>query len=219
MPLALVTGASRGIGRAIADEFGKQGWTVLAPTRAELDLNNGAAIRSWCDSPGAENIDALVHCAGVNWPRPLAEITDEIWDETFQVNLTALRQLAQGVASRMVGGGRIVAVSSILSLVSRPGRATYSATKSAVNGFIRALAIELGPQNILANALCPGYVDTDLTRQNNSPEQLAAIAETIPLRRLGTAQEIAKLAVWLCSAENTYLTGQAIVIDGGFTCL
>ena len=219
MPLALVTGASRGIGRAIADEFVAQGWQVLSPTRSELDLRDGDAIRSWCAALGTEKVDAFVHSAGVNSPRPLAQITDELWAVTLQVNLTALRQLTQGIVPRMVAGGRIVALSSILGIVSRPGRATYSATKAAVNGLIRALAVELGPQGILANALCPGYVETDLTRQNNSPEQLTAITESIPLRRLASAQEIARLAVWLCSAQNTYLTGQAIAIDGGFTSL
>jgi len=219
MPLALVTGASRGLGLAIAAEFSVQGWRVLAPSRDELDLSDGDAIRRWCTALGAEKIDALVHSAGVNRPRALAEITDEIWADSFQVNLTALRQLAQGIAPRMTGGGRIVAMSSIFGIVSRPGRATYSATKAAVNGFIRALAVELGPQGILANALCPGYVLTDMTRQNNTPEQLDEIAGTIPLRRIGTPQEIARLAVWLCSEQNTYLTGQAVVCDGGQTCL
>jgi 3-oxoacyl-[acyl-carrier protein] reductase len=219
MPLALVTGASRGIGRAIAGEFTDRGWKVLAPSRAELDLRDGNAIRRWCAALDAPKVDALVHSAGVNWPGPIGDVAGDVWADTLQVNLTALFQLAQGVAPRMQGGGRIVALSSILAFVSRPGRGPYSAAKAGVNGFIRALAAELGPRGILANALCPGYIDTDLTRANNTPEQIEAIVGTIPLRRLGTPQEIARLAVWLCSDENTYLTGQAIYCDGGFTCL
>lgn len=218
MPLALVTGASRGIGRAIVAEFSAQGWEVLAPARMELDLSDGGGIRRWCATLGGQRFDAFVHSAGVNWPKPLAQISDDLWAETLQVNLTALRQLVQGVAPRLVGG-RILALSSIFGIVTRANRAAYSATKAAVNGFIRTLAVELGPEGILANALCPGYIDTDLTRQNNTTEQLAAIAQAIPLGRLGTPEEIAKLAVWLCSSHNTYLTGQAIVADGGFTCL
>lgn len=195
-----------------------QGWQVVAPTREEMDLRDGASIRRWCADQRGLKIDALVHSAAVNRPSALSEISDEIWDESLQVNLTALRQVVQAALPAMAGGARIVALGSILGTVSRPGRAAYSATKSAVNAFIRSLAIELGPHGILANAICPGYIDTDLTRQNNSPDQLASIARNVPLGRLGTAAEIAFLAAWLCSAQNTYLTGQAIVVDGGFTC-
>jgi len=218
MPLALVTGASRGIGRAIAAEFTAQGWQVLTPERAELDLARPESIQAWAEALDEPKLDALVHSAGVNWPKPLAEITDEVWDATFQINLRAFRQLVQAVLPRLEGG-RILALSSILGIVTRANRSTYSATKAAVNAFVRTLAVELGPRGILANTLCPGYIDTDLTRQNNSPEQLAAIAATIPLGRLGKPEEMARLAVWLCSEQNSYLTGQSIVADGGFTCL
>ena len=218
MPVALVTGASRGIGKAIASEFAAQAWHVLTPSRAELDLRDGSAIRDWCASGGDEKIDALVHSAGINFPRSLGDIPDELWAETLQVNLTAFRQLLQGLAHR-IGGGRILAIGSILGIVSRPERAAYSASKAALAGFIRALAVEQGPKGVYANVLCPGFVDTDLTRQNNTPAQIAALEGSIPLRRLATPAEIARIAVWLCSPQNTYITGQSIVCDGGFTCL
>lgn len=219
MPTAVLTGGSRGLGLAMATEFTAQGWHVITPSRQELDLLDSGAIAKWCAGlPG--RVDALVHSAGVNWLRPVVAIDDEVWEEMLQVNLTALRVLVQGLVGRMTppDGGRILALSSILSLVGRPHRAAYSSTKAAVNAFIRGIAVELGPQAILANALCPGYIDTDLTRQNNSPEVLEALQETIPLRRLGQPEDIAPLAVWLCSRHNTYVTGQTIVIDGGFTC-
>lgn len=218
MPLALVTGASRGIGRAIAAEFCAQSWKVLTPTRSELDLGDSNAIRHWCAQSGTEKIDALVHSAGINQPRPFSEIPDKLWAETLQINLTALRQLLQGLAPR-TDGARILAIGSILGIISRPDRAAYSASKAALGGLIRSFAVELGPRGILANVLCPGYVDTDLTRQNNTPEQIASIEDSIPLRRLARPEEIARLAVWLCSLQNTYLTGQSIICDGGFTCL
>lgn len=220
MPQALVTGGSRGIGAAIVREFRYQGWQVLVPTRLEMDLRNCGSIRNYIGTLSGVSIDALVHSAGVNWPKPLEQITETAWEEILQVNLSALRQLIQSITPKMVeqGSGRILALSSIFSLVSRPGRAAYAASKAAVNALVRTAAIELGPKGIIANSLCPGYIDTDLTRQNNTSDQIRQIATTIPLGRLGTPEEIARLAVFLCSDTNTYLTGQAIVADGGFTC-
>lgn len=216
--VAVVTGGSRGIGRAIVAEFVRDGWQVLAPTRAELDLSDASSIRGWCASLPAEIVvDAIVHSAGVNWPRPIEAVDEPIWQATMQVNVAAALQLVQGLQPRLPGA-RIVMLGSILGLVSRPHRSAYSASKAALQGLVRAMAVELGPQQTLVNALCPGYVDTDLTRANNSAAQLEAIAATIPLRRLGTPTEVARLAVWLCSRQNTYLTGQSLVIDGGFTC-
>lgn len=219
MSKALVTGASRGIGRAIAETFAAQGWDVIAPSRGELDLADANAVRKWCSVHQNISFEAFVHSAGVNWPCPLAEMTEDGWAQTLQVNLTSFRQLVQAITPRMGASGRILVLSSMLSVISRPGRGAYSATKAAVNALVRTLALELGPMGVLANALCPGYVDTDLTRQNNSPEQIAALTKSIPLGRLATAQEIAAFAVWLCSSQNSYLTGQSILIDGGFTCL
>ncbi|MDX6766669.1 MAG: SDR family oxidoreductase [Candidatus Methylacidiphilales bacterium] len=220
MPVVVITGASRGIGKAIAEVFARESWSVIAPARAELDLSDPASIRAWCAGPGSGQgpIDALVHSAGINRPLPVRDIPDEVWAETFQINLNALRLLLQGLGTRL-DGGRILALGSIFGLVSRPGRGAYAASKAALSGFIRTLAVEEGPKGTLANVLCPGYVDTDLTRSNNTPEQIASLCQTIPLRRLAKPEEIAHLAHWLCSEQNSYITGQSIVCDGGFTSL
>ncbi|HEY1099786.1 MAG TPA: SDR family oxidoreductase [Myxococcota bacterium] len=218
---ALVTGASRGIGSGIARQLVAAGWQVLAPSRAQLDLGDHDAIRRYCaqldDELGDARLDALVHSAGVNWPKAIADVDHATWSLTLQVNVGATMQLVQGLQPRLVGA-RVVALGSILGIVGRPKRAAYSTSKAALAGLVRALAVELGPQQTLVNALCPGYIDTDLTRANNTPEQLAAIASTIPLGRLGRVDEIAALATWLCSPANSYMTGQSLVIDGGFTC-
>jgi 3-oxoacyl-[acyl-carrier protein] reductase len=116
------------------------------------------------------------------------------------------------------GWGRVLCVSSIFSLVTKEKRAAYSMTKAALNAFVRSLAVEYGPSGILANALCPGYVDSAMTRQNNSPEEIASISTAIPARRLAQPEEIARIAYFLGSDENTYLSGQAVVADGGFLC-
>jgi 3-oxoacyl-[acyl-carrier protein] reductase len=116
------------------------------------------------------------------------------------------------------GFGRIVNLSSVYALVSRPKRSMYTTTKAALNGLTRASAVELAYGNVLVNAVCPGFVDTDLTRQNNSPEDIARLCGTVPLGRLASPDEIATLVYFLGSRENSYVTGQTIVIDGGFTC-
>lgn len=218
MPLAVVTGGSRGLGRATVEELTARGWKVLAPSRSELDLQNGNAIRHWCSELGGVPVDALVHAAGINHPQPVSEVSAATWDETFQVNLNAFRQLVQALTPSL-RGGRVVAIGSILGVVTRPGRAAYSASKAALIALVRSFAIELASQSTLVNAVCPGFIDTDLTRQNNTPAQLAELSQRIPLARLGTPAEIAKLTAWLCSEKNSYLTGQAVIIDGGFTCL
>jgi 3-oxoacyl-[acyl-carrier protein] reductase len=134
--------------------------------------------------------------------------------------LTAPLRLIQAFAPSMQtrGWGRILNVSSIFSVVTKEQRAIYSMTKAALNALTRSAAVELGPFGILVNALCPGYVDTELTRTNNSPADIAALESQIPLRRLAQPAELARVAAFLCSEENTYLTGQSVLVDGGFTC-
>jgi 3-oxoacyl-[acyl-carrier protein] reductase len=127
-----------------------------------------------------------------------------------------MQALAPSMVSR--GWGRIVNLSSIFSIVSRERRAAYSATKAAVNSLTRTAAIEFGPGGVLVNAVCPGYVETDMTTINNSPAEIEKIASSIPLRRFAKPAEIAKVVCYLCSESNSYITGQTIIADGGFTC-
>jgi 3-oxoacyl-[acyl-carrier protein] reductase len=220
---ALVTGAARGIGAAISAEFAARGVNVIAPTRQNLELADPAAIEHFLTTQKTTgvSIDILVNNAGINFINPLEDISQEDWHKTFQVNVHAPFRLAQALAPAMKERrwGRIVNVSSMFSVVSRQHRAVYSATKSALNGLTRTLAIELGPGNVLVNSVGPGYVETALTRQNNSAEELDRIAGTIPLRRLAQPEEIAKFVAFLCSEDNTYITGQLLLADGGFTIL
>lgn len=217
---ALVTGASRGIGKAIADTLQARGWEVVCPSRSELDLAQPESVKSFCEKLGTLGVGALVNNAGVNYLASVEEISDAQWDEMLAVNLTAVRLLIQSVAPAMIrrGWGRIVNVSSIFSIVSRRRRAAYSTAKAALNGLTRAAAVDLAGCGVLVNAVCPGYVETDMTSKNNSPEDLALIASTIPLGRLALPGEIASVVAFLCSEDASYMTGQTIVIDGGFTC-
>lgn len=218
--VALVTGASRGLGAAITRELTNRGIKVLTPSRAELDLASAASIEAFVAAHAATQVDILVNNAGINTLRHITEIDAATWQSMLQVNLGAALRLTQAFAPGMCarGWGRILNLSTIFSVVNKERRAAYSMTKAALNALTRSSAVEFGPSGVLVNALAPGFVDTDLTRQNNSPEAIAAITQTIPLRRLAQPVEIARLAAFLVSEENSYLTGQTILADGGFTC-
>ncbi|NTV52573.1 MAG: SDR family oxidoreductase [Candidatus Firestonebacteria bacterium] len=217
---ALITGAARGIGLAIAELFRQEGIRVIAPARGDMDLASPDSIQKYvANLPGPVHI--LVNNAGINPISPLTMLQDRDIEETLQVNLRAplllMRLLLPGMVENRYG--RVLNISSIWSQVAKPGRGIYAATKSALNALTRTAAVEVAPYQVLVNALAPGFVNTELTRKNNSPEELAKIAQGLPLQRLADPGEIAELAYFLCSDKNTFMTGQTLFADGGFTCL
>lgn len=218
---ALVTGGARGIGAAIAARLESAGYRVIAPQRALLDLSSSASINAYIAVHGSEPVDVLVNNAGINTLRAIPEIDATTWGEMLQVNLSSALRLTQAFAPGMAqrGFGRILNMVSIFALVTRERRAAYSMTKAALAALTRTSAVEFGPRGVLVNALAPGYVDTELTRRNNPPDAIAAIEASIPLRRMAQAKELAEVAAFLVSDANSYLTGQTVVVDGGFTCL
>jgi 3-oxoacyl-[acyl-carrier protein] reductase len=215
----LITGAARGIGKAIADCYAAHRYDVIAPTRRELDLSSLDAVRAFVDS-GMPEIDVLINNAADSKTGPIERLGLADWQQVLTVNLTAPLLLLQAAARGMCARkwGRIVNISSCYSIVSRAGRAPYSSSKAGINALTRTAAIEYAPQNVLVNAVCPGFVETDLTRRNNSPEQIAGLCSQVPLGRLATPEEVARYVYFLGSDENTYITGQAVIIDGGFLC-
>ena len=216
---ALVTGASRGIGAAIAGRLLREGVKVLTPPQSEMELLSDASIDAYLAALD-EPIDILVNNAGINRLASGIEVTDDNIRETLQVNLLAPMRLIRGLAPQMRARryGRIVNISSLWSVVSKPRRLPYATSKAGLNGMTRTLAVELAPHNVLVNAVAPGYVHTELTRQNNTEQELEAIRQTIPMQRLAEPEEIARVVSFLCSEENSYITGQTILVDGGFTC-
>jgi len=215
----LVTGASRGIGRAIAQKFENAGCIVSAPSRKELDLSDSASLESFIEKNEAASFDILINNAGINKIAELDAITMEAFDEMLQVNLKAPIRLGQAFAESMKKKkfGRIVNIGSIWAMISKPGRLTYSASKAGLIGATRTLALELAPYNILVNTVCPGFVDTDLTRQNLGERGIEEVKKLIPAGRLASVDEIAEVVYFLGSESNTYITGQYIVVDGGYT--
>jgi NAD(P)-dependent dehydrogenase (short-subunit alcohol dehydrogenase family) len=216
---ALITGASRGIGAAIAARLQGEGIRVLSPLSNDLDLSSSVSIDRYL-STLTQPIDILINNAGINRLGSIDEISSTDFEDVIQINLLGHFRLTQGLVKGMKARryGRIVNISSIWSLVSRERRMAYSATKAAINGLTRAQALELAPYNILVNALAPGYVNTDLTKKNNTSVELEAIATQIPLGRLAEPSEIAECVAFLCSPKNSYITGQVIAIDGGYLC-
>ncbi len=216
----LITGASRGIGAAIKSRLNNEGMIILSPDRKELDLLSNTSIDSYLASL-AGPVDILVNNAGINYLSALEDITSETLEAMVQMNLTAPLKLIKGIVPGMKDKqyGRIINLSSIFGIISKERRLLYTTTKSALIGMTKTLALELGAYNILVNCIAPGYVLTDLTRQNNTPQEIERISAAIPMKRMADPLEIAEVAAFLCSDKNTYITGQTIIVDGGFTCM
>lgn len=227
-----VTGASRGIGRAVAQAFRAEGASVTG-TRARPQSRADDACQEWITADFsdvgqikacAEQLrrlepDVLVNNAGINKIAPFAEIAAADFLAIQQVNVFAPFLLCQAAIPSMKkkGWGRIVNVSSVWGKISKEQRASYSASKFALDGMTLALAIEHGADGILANCVAPGIIDTELTRQVLGAEQIQRLVSTVPARRMADVAEVARFIVWLGSPDNSYVTGQNIAIDGGFS--
>jgi NAD(P)-dependent dehydrogenase (short-subunit alcohol dehydrogenase family) len=230
---ALVTGAANGIGRAVTERFRAEGAVVSGVDREEgaefqFDLAQPEGLSTLVDGIETENgpVEVLVSVAGVYEPARAVEMTLDSYRRVLAVNLDAPILLAQrcgrGMAER--GYGRILSVTSIHGEFGEELSLSYDASKAGLNGATRTLAIELGPQGVLVNALAPGFVRTRMSVVEGKDELESEWFKTVylenrklPLRRAAEPPEIAAHAAWLCSEENTYLTGQVVRVDGGVT--
>lgn len=219
MRKAFITGGSRGIGKAIALKFQENGYEVVTPSRQELYLIDGNSIDAYIEKHKNEYFDVIVNNAGINDIHEIGDITDEELDNMIQTNLVAPIKLLRGFTGEMKKHhyGRIVNIGSIWAVVSKGGRCVYSATKNGIHGVTNTLAVELAPDNILVNTVCPGFTLTELTKKNNTDEEIKTISSDIPIGRMAEPEEIAEVVYFLCSEKNTYLTGQKITVDGGFS--
>lgn len=215
-----ITGASRGIGKCIKQSFLDEGANVISPGREELDLSNPASVQDYIDCNKNVKADILVHCAGINILSGIEEITADIMNEVYQVNVVSATQLMKHFTTGMKASqsGKVILISSLYATVSRERRIAYSASKSALLGLMKSTALELAPSNVLVNCVAPGYVMTEMTRHNLSDEDIKGIEENIPTGRFQSEQEIADLVLFLASDRNKSITGQLISVDGGFLC-
>jgi len=237
--IALVTGASRGIGKAIAIALGKQGATVIGTATSD---SGAAAISDYLagehiqgcglklDVTNADDIDAtlktikeryaavtiLVNNAGITKDNLLMRMKDDEWADVINTNLGSVFRLSRACLRDMMKArsGRIISIASVVGLSGNAGQTNYSASKSGMLGFTKSLAREVGSRGITVNAVAPGFIDTDMTRAL-SEEQRQALLKDIPLGRLGEAQDIANAVVYLASPLASYVTGETISVNGG----
>ena len=216
---ALLTGGSRGIGKAISKLFRDSGIEVIAPTRQEMDLLSDTSVDKFISNLNGD-VDILINDAGINPLGELVALNDNNIEEVIKVNLISPIRLMRAIAPKMIKKkwGRILNISSVWSTVSKPGRLVYASSKAGLDAATRTAALELAPHNILVNSIAPGFINTELTKQNMPPKELEAVRNTVPLKRLAEPKEIAELALFLCSEKNTFVTGQVILADGGYTC-
>ncbi len=206
----LITGGSRGIGKAIVDLFIHNGHSVSAPSRSELNLTQPVQLQD-CE------FDIVINCAGINPIKRLDSIVD---NTVMQVNYLAPLQIVQQCLPYMVSKqyGRIINIGSIWINTAKPARLAYSASKNALHALTKAITAEYGHFNIIANTVSPGFIKTELTLENNTPKEILNILHNVPASRLGEPAEVAKL-VYQLTVENTFVNGQNIIIDGGFSCI
>jgi 3-oxoacyl-[acyl-carrier protein] reductase len=240
--VALVTGASRGIGQAIAIALAKSGATVIGTATTETGaqaISQALALSDDIKNPGQgmvlnvtdvnacdqiiENIvkdfgglHILVNNAGITQDQLAMRMKDEDWDNVIQTNLSAVFRLSRAVLRPMMRakGGRIINVTSIVGHMGNPGQANYAAAKAGVAGMSRSFAREIGSRNITVNCVAPGFIDTDMTRAL-SEEQQNALKVNIPLGRLGEADDVANAVVFLASDQAGYVTGTTLHVNGG----
>jgi glucose 1-dehydrogenase len=219
MRVALVTGASRGIGLAVAERLRDDGWRVETAERSSgVDLADAAAAREVVER--LDRIDALVANAGTIVRKSVLEHTLEDWQRVLDVNLTAAFVTAQAAARRMVesGGGAIVLVSSALAVVGGVNVASYAASKGGVAQLAKALSNELAGRGVRVNAIGPGATVTPINRAwIDDPVKREMVTAHIPMGRAGDAEEMAAVTAFLCSDEAAYITGQTVFVDGGLT--
>jgi 3-oxoacyl-[acyl-carrier protein] reductase len=237
--IALVTGASRGIGAAIADTIGNSGAVVIGTATSEsgaaaitdrfkaADINGVGMVLNVTDSDSVASVvkqigaefgapTILVNNAGITRDNLMLRMKDEEWADIIETNLTSIFRVSKACLRGMMKAqkGRIINIGSVVGSTGNPGQANYAAAKAGIIGFTKSLAREIGSRNITVNTVAPGFIDTDMTRELPE-EQRNALQKEIALGRLGTPDEIAKAVLFLASNDSSYITGETLHVNGG----
>ena len=238
-PLAIVTGASRGIGKAIAERLGHDGFFVVGTATSDagasaitvyleeagltgvcrvLNVAEAGAIEQFIDEVSKEfgTPAVLVNNAGITRDNLLMRMKDEEWDDIISINLTSIFRLSKACMRGMMKArhGRIVNITSVVGSTGNAGQANYAAAKAGIIGFTKSLAKEVGSRGITVNSVAPGFIDTDMTRALSDDIRQSLLAN-IPLGRLGSAEEVAGAVSFLCSVDAGYVTGETLHVNGG----
>jgi 3-oxoacyl-[acyl-carrier protein] reductase len=227
-----ISGASRGIGKSMAEHFAKSNFNVVGTSRnnfkfdnelenlfpIKLDVTSRNDVKNCFDELKSKNLlpDILINNAGITADQLFLRMSDDDWDNVINTNLTGTFNLTKIFLKNMIKNkfGRIINISSISGLMGNPGQVNYSSSKAALNGFTKSLAKEVGSRNITVNCVAPGFIDTDMTSYIGDNER-NEILKQIPLNKFGLPEDISKLVMFLMSDEASYITGQTISIDGG----
>lgn len=232
--IVLVTGASRGIGLEVAKLFSKEGYKVIGTSRGDFNLGDligdSSAISVQLDLMSKESINdlfevlkskdilpsVLINNAGITKDQLFLRMKDKDWDEVIETNLNGLFRVTKAFIKPMVKNkfGRVINISSVAGLMGNSGQVNYSSSKSAMVGFSRSLAKELGSRNITSNVVAPGFIETDMTTFLNDDDKIE-VSKNIPMKRFGTVEDVAKCILFLASDKANYITGQIISVDGG----
>jgi 3-oxoacyl-[acyl-carrier protein] reductase len=235
--IALVTGASRGIGKAIAEKLAQLGARVIGTATTDngavaingylaplggrglrLDVTDADSVSAVIKQIGDEfgSVSILVNNAGITRDNLLMVMKDAQWEDIINTNLTSVYRMTKAVLRGMMKArkGRIINISSVVGLTGNPGQTNYSAAKAGMLGFTKSLAREIGSRNVTVNAVAPGFIDTDMTREL-ADEQRQALIGQIPLNRLGDAADIAAAVAFLAGPEASYITGETLNVNGG----
>ena len=232
--VAFITGASRGIGLAIANSLNKNGYDVIGTARGKFNFNpennDAKMIPMQLDITSREEVKSLpsklkemdlmpniiINNAGITSDQLFLRMSDEDWDKVIDTNLNGIFNITKAFIKHLVKSksGRIINISSVSGLMGNPGQVNYSSAKAALGGFTKSLAKEVGSRNVTVNCIAPGFIDTDMTSYLND-EAKAEIVKGIPLQKLGNTNDISDLVLYLASDKAAYITGQTISVDGG----
>ncbi|MEL6830681.1 MAG: SDR family oxidoreductase [Pseudomonadota bacterium] len=230
---AVVTGASRGIGRAICESLHAAGAEIIPVARAsdafdELIATYPERCVPWTGDAASDaflaflqtqdRIDILVNNVGTNVPKPMNEVEDEVLDRMLDLNVRTTYRVSRETLNRMPEGGRVVHISSQMGHVGSPNRTVYCMTKHAIEGLTKAMAVELAPKGIRVNSVAPTFVETPMTKPMlNDPDFAAFVKRMIPLGTVASTEDIAQAVLYLCGPAGRMITGHSLIIDGGWT--